>query len=353
MPHILLDPAIRHHLAGLPLAADPPPVPSATAEERLSPEQAQVFARQLERLKIPRGFAGHRLLSHLGTGRRSVVFKARLEATGTLVAFKVLWSPTPDRWSSSELAAIHAAGQLRAPHLAGISAHGRIDGKPYLVLEYLPGGDLRSLLARQGGRLAEDHALALAHQCARGLESLHGAGLIHRDLGPRSVLLTSDGAAKLAEPGLAATPTADDVLALPTHRIDAPAYLSPEQADGWPDLDVRSDIYSLGATLFHLVTGRAPFTGSDPREVLRKVLRAQPPDPGMLREGLRESTCRIIARAMARRREERYRSVAALRRDLGAVLDGDAASLPSERASRWQPQWWTVLTGRLRRARSA
>jgi serine/threonine protein kinase len=155
-----------------------------------------------------------------------------------------------------------------------------------MALELVTGGDVTDLVSRRGGLLPVPVALRLLVGCCEGLAAVAEAGFIHRDIKPSNIFLTEKGQPKLADLGLASSLQHDGTNEALAHR-GTPAYMSPEQARG-DELDIRSDLYSLGATLYYMVTGRPPFQGTDPIEVVQAVLEREAPDPRSAVPGLNE-----------------------------------------------------------------
>ena len=163
-------------------------------------------------------------------------------------------------------------------------------------------------MSDQAGTLEEQHALNIIRDCASGLEAIANAGLVHRDIKPSNILLDKEGLAKLGDLGLARQMTEDDNISLSGEIFGTPAYMSPEHARGARDLDIRTDIYSLGASLFTLLTGEQPFNGGSSIEIATKVLSEPTPDPRQFREELSRSTCALVLRMMHKDRSLRYQT---------------------------------------------
>ena len=212
-------------------------------------------------------------------------------------------------------------GNLHHPNVIAVHGYGRHGTQPYLVLEMAAGGDAGQLANRTlGGCLDEKLALRLVADGCAGLSALHAARLLHRDIKPTNLLIDAQGRAKLGDFGLARTQDDTDRLTATGLMVGTPAYMSPEQASGDRELDVRSDIYALGATLFALVTGQAPFAGKSMVIVAAKVLTNLFPDPALIRPSLSQNVCSIIRRATARKSSERYSTPEALHADLISAL---------------------------------
>ena len=211
-------------------------------------------------LQIP----GYESLGRIGQGAMGVVFKARQVSVDRLVAIKVLRDEAArDReYIERFRREARVAAKLSHNNIVGVIDAGEADGRHYFVMEYVEGTTVQDELDR-GKAYDEKAALGIALAVARALEHAHERGLIHRDIKPANILLTRDGNIKLADLGLARM--AADVQGTAGVAAGTPYYISPEQARGQADVDIRTDIYSLGATLYHMVTGRVPYSGATPR----------------------------------------------------------------------------------------
>jgi len=184
-------------------------------------------------------------------------------------------------------------------------------------MEFIDGESLAARLARES-TIGELDALTIIEQVARALAHAQStAGIIHRDIKPDNIMLTKSGMAKLADLGLAKMVGDKTVLA-----AGSPHYVSPEQGCGSPLVDTRSDIYSLGATLFHMLTGTPPFTGDSPREIIEKHVKQDLPSPRDFNAALSTNVCRLISTMMAKKPEDRYQTPAELLDDVRLVKQG-------------------------------
>ena len=267
---------------------------------------------------------GYKVLGKIGAGAMAVVYKAKQLSLNRTVAIKVL----PKRFSeNSEYVERfykegQAAGKLNHNNIVQAFDVGEAGGYHYFVMEYVEGKTLYDDLAA-GKVFGEDEALDIIMQVAHALAHAHARGLIHRDVKPKNIMINTSGVIKLADMGLARETT--DIEAAQTEAGKAygtPYYISPEQIRGEIDIDGRADIYSLGATLYHLVTGRVPFMADDPATVMKKHLREKLIPPDYINTSLSAGISEIVEVMMAKRKEDRYSNVEELLTDLDAVRKG-------------------------------
>jgi serine/threonine protein kinase len=259
----------------------------------------------------------HVLLSVLGSGRMGTVWRARHLMMGRLVAIKVLLEERfadPEALARFELEA-RAAAHLDHPNIVRVFDSGRDGGCVWYSMELIEGESLRAVIERRG-RLAPDLALDVAIGVARALEAAFEARIVHRDVKPENVLLPASGGAKLADLGLARWPKQGRPdITQEGDFFGTPAYMSPEQACDPRNADHRSDLWSLGATLFHALFGRAPFEGVSAVEVVTKAMSEDvvlPRESGSLPSSVREALLTLLRRSPA----ERYPTPGAARRAL-------------------------------------
>ncbi len=271
--------------------------------------------------------AGYEILDQIGAGGNGTVHRARQLSLGREIALKLV-APRQhaDRHAAARfLREARLAAAINHPHVVSIIDVGEVGDELYLAMELIDGGDLQRLTQRSGGRLDEARALAIIGDACSGLAALHQAGLLHRDIKPANILLTRDGRAKLADLGLARPVAIDgDQLTSAGLTVGTPAYLSPEQAEGMGEIDIRSDIYALGATLYAITTGATPYKGGSAFVVIARILTEPPPDPRAENPGLSDGLVALLARAMAKDRRERFatpdemlRAIRALQRRAG------------------------------------
>jgi len=258
----------------------------------------------------------YRVLEKLGAGGMGVVYKAQDTHLGRSVAIKVL---PPEKVADPErkrrfVQEAKAASALNHPNIITIYDIDAADGVDFIAMEYVPGKTLGQVIGRKGLPLRE--TLKYAVQVAGALAKAHAPGIVHRDLKPANVMVTGDGLVKVLDFGLAklTDPAEADEFALTrTLRAETeegtilgtPAYMSPEQAEGKP-VDARSDIFSFGAVLYEMVTGRRAFRGDTKLAVLSALLKDEPQPVSSVREDVPRDLERIITRCLRKDRERRF-----------------------------------------------
>lgn len=267
----------------------------------------------------------YRVFEVLGSGGNGLVYRAQHSVSNLEVALKIL-SPTiaaDSTWRARFIREARQLALLKHPRVVGCSDLGEADGTLYMAQELMRGGDAEALSRSQGGSLPGLQAAAIARDAALGLTAVHSARLIHRDLKPSNILLSDDGTAKLGDFGLVQVLDQHRPLTLGGKIVGTPAFMSPEQVEGIIELDFRSDVYALGATLYYLLTGKPPFLGVSPWAILNQVLTSSLPDPRLVTADLDERLAAVINKAGAHRREDRYFSAAGMAEDLDLILAGD------------------------------
>jgi len=268
---------------------------------------------------MPRQIAGFELLGLLGRGGMGDVYRARQVSMNRIVALKIL----PARLAHNErfvqrlIQEAQAAARLRHPHIVHAYDVGHADGHYYFAMEYVDGEGLDSVL-RRDGPLEQGRALAILKQVASALAAAHEAGVIHRDIKPSNLILDSRGEVRVADFGLA-TCLEGDMAAL-GEALGTPAYAAPEICAGRP-ADARADLYSLGATLFHVLAGRPPFQDPDFASLVVKQVNEPPPALADVAPHLDPRLCQIIDRLLSKDPAERYPSARALLDELEALGD--------------------------------
>jgi formylglycine-generating enzyme required for sulfatase activity len=272
---------------------------------------------------LPTEVEGYRLGRQLGAGGMGLVFEAVHERLKRTVALKLLKPEAAGRKEFTErfLRESKAMAAVQHPNVVSIFDAGEQDGYLYMALEFVPGGDLSRLVQRRGP-LEWRQAVEIMLGCARGLAAIHAAGLVHRDIKPQNIFLDRDLRPKIGDLGLARSADGADRMTMTGAAWGTPAYMSPEQVRGVADVDLRTDVYALGSTLFTILTGTEPFSGATAYIVTHKVLTEAPPDPRAHNHLVPPAIAAITMKAMAKDREERYRDCEALAQDLERARDG-------------------------------
>jgi eukaryotic-like serine/threonine-protein kinase len=264
----------------------------------------------------PAAFAAgrYRVRRLLGEGSRKRVYLADDTRFGRVVALAVLETESRDQEARARVQReARAMGRLGDhPHIVTVHDVGEEDGVPYIVAEYMGGGDLKRLLREAPDRrLPVTEALRIADQVASALEHAHDRGVIHRNLKPGNVWLAADGTAKLGDFGLA-NMRPHSRLTVEGMIVGTAAYMAPEQALGRPP-DPRNDLYALGALLYELVAGRPPFGGDDAVAIVSQHLNAAPVSPSWHNHAVPPALETLILRLLAKAPEDRPPSATAVR----------------------------------------
>jgi beta-lactam-binding protein with PASTA domain len=258
----------------------------------------------------------YRLSARIASGGMGEVWRAWDPNLRRMVALKILPLEAADRPDAADRfrAEAQAAARLSHPHVVQVHDWGETESASYMVMEYVRGRNLREVLAAYGP-LAPRQAAQLMIQVLDALESAHARGLVHRDIKPENVLITADGRVKVADFGIARA--VEDTSAT-GGLFGTVAYVAPEQARGG-DIDGRSDLYSAGCVMYELLTGARPFEG-EPAAVLHQHLNSRVPAPSQDSPEAGPEIDRVVARATAPDRSERYQSASEMRADLERVL---------------------------------
>lgn len=287
---------------------------------------------------FPRTFGGYRLLGLLGRGGMGTVYDAEQVATGRRVALKMLGHglDSPDMRHRFLREGRLAAG-VSHPNSLYIFGSEEVEGWPVITMEIAGGGTLRDRLKKRGP-FPVKRAVDAILDVISGLEAAYAAGVLHRDIKPSNCFVGPDGSVKIGDFGLSVSTAArDDSYATDTGVImGTPAYASPEQLRG-NDLDVRADIYSVGATLFTLLTGRAPFDGDNAVQVVVNAVNQKPKPLGDFCDDVPPGLEHAVARCLAKEPDRRYAGYAELRNALlpFSSREPDPASLKVRASAGW------------------
>jgi serine/threonine-protein kinase len=271
---------------------------------------------------IGRTVESYRIVSRVGAGAMGEVYKAHDAKLDRHVALKLL---RPEAASNADRlrrfhAEARAASSLNHPNILVIHDFGALDGRPFIISEFVDGETLRQRLDPRTMPVRE--AVGLAIQIGNALVAAHARAIVHRDIKPENVMLRPDGYVKVLDFGLAKlldSPTTETVISTlgtqPGVLLGTPHYMSPEQAEG-KDVDERSDLFSLGVILYELATGVRPFTGDTHLSVLSSILRDTPAPVTESNPALPLELGRIVRHCLAKDRDRRYQSAKDLRNDL-------------------------------------
>jgi eukaryotic-like serine/threonine-protein kinase len=259
--------------------------------------------------------------SVLGQGGMAKVFRGTDQVLGRTVAIKVLSPQFADdaQFVTRFRREAQSAAALNHPNIVGVFDTGSQGDVHFIVMEYVEGRTLRDVI-RSDGPLHPQRAVEIADAVAKALESAHDAGMVHRDIKPGNIMLTSDGEVKVMDFGIARTSTGD-TLTQTAAVLGTASYLSPEQAQGQP-VDPRSDLYSLGCVLYEMVTGRPPFSGDSPVAIAYKHVKDDPAPPSQINADVPGDLEAVILKSMAKNPANRYQTAAELRQDLQRLMQG-------------------------------
>jgi serine/threonine-protein kinase len=256
---------------------------------------------------------GHyRIVAELGRGGMGIVYKAHEESLNRFVAIKVLGEHLTEDPGHVErfLREARSAAALNHPNIVQIYAVSEEEGRHFFAMEYVSGRSLQQIL-KSSGPLDPIQVAKIALQTASGLRAAHEQGIIHRDIKPANLLIDDRGLVKIADFGLALVTGGVSRLTATGMFMGTPGYLSPEQCLD-QDPDHRTDIYSLGVTLYEALSGKVPFTADSPLALLRQIVEVEPPDLGELKPELDPELRAIVTRMMAKDRDLRVSSCAEL-----------------------------------------
>jgi serine/threonine-protein kinase len=272
--------------------------------------------------EVPERIGDWQIERRLGEGGMGSVYLGRSQSTGLEMAVKVLpkgLAMRDDRYRERFFREASIATRMQHPNMVQVHDSGEEGLFYYLVMDFVQGGTCRDEVERNGP-LGWERAVAITIQVATGLEYALSRGIIHRDVSPGNIMIDADGTARIADLGLAKESAAEFTgLTRTGSSLGTPYYMSPEQIKNARDVDFRADIYSLGATLYYLICGTVPYTGTT-FEVMTKQVSEPLPDPRLHVPDLPESLCEVLRKMMAKSADDRYADYSRLRDDLNAVL---------------------------------
>ncbi|MGH8990288.1 MAG: serine/threonine-protein kinase [Acidimicrobiia bacterium] len=298
-----------------------PSTPAPVAASTPTPITARRPARE-----VPESFGADRyqVRRFLGEGGRKRVYQAYDRALDREVAVATIKTEDLDTAGLERVRReAQAMGRLGDhPHIVTVYDIGEEDGRPFIVSQYMPGGSVDDLLAAADDhRLAVEEAVRIADEVCQALEHAHGLGIVHRDIKPANVWLTEGGSTRLGDFGLAAAAVSPSRSRLTKEgmMVGTVAYMAPEQALG-QSVDSRADLYSLGALLYELLTGRPPFVGPDAVAVISQQINTPPMAPWWHNPAVPKELGALVLALLAKTPEERPADAAEIRRRLARVL---------------------------------
>jgi serine/threonine protein kinase len=291
-----------------------------------APPRATVHEAPPERRPgMPPAPLGYELIRELDTGGMGVVYLAREHATERTVAMKFLRGAASGSAVERFLIELRALAVLDHPNIVRVLGHDFYRADPFFTMEYQPGGDLGDWVKKRGP-MPPAEAVRLIRAVAEAVRAAHAKGILHRDLKPSNILLDADGVPKVSDFGLAKRTDADNGITVSSGVIGTPSYMPPEQVSRkWGEVSVASDVYGLGATLYHLVTGRVPFRGENNDQTMSQVERDPPRRPRAIRPEIPRALEAVVMKCLEKQPADRYPSVEALVADLDNCLADEKA----------------------------
>ncbi|GIW80287.1 MAG: hypothetical protein KatS3mg105_2094 [Gemmatales bacterium] len=281
----------------------------------------------------------YEILEEIARGGMGVIFRARHRSLQRIVALKMILHgqlANPETHQRFHLEAT-ATAQLQHPGIVSVYEVGSHDGQPYFAMEFVEGASLDRVL--EGGPLPGTKAASLLEKTARAVHFAHELQILHRDLKPANILIDKYGQPKITDFGLAKVLLDDSRQTRTGAIMGTPSYMAPEQALAEKDLNPACDIYSLGAILYEMLTGRPPFQGESPIATMNQVIHQEPVAPRLLNPSIDRDLETICLKCLEKSRSRRYLTAEKLADDLRNYLDGKPISArrvgPVGRAIKW------------------
>ena len=309
---------IAHHELGDFLERSPNIVSRASSmnsEDTLDPHNSDQSPLDV----VPSEFGDYQLLEKIAQGGMGVVYRAQQVSLNRVVAIKMILAGQfagPESVKRFEVEA-RAAGSLDHPGIVPVHEIGCFENQHYFVMSYIDGENLAEKIAR--GKLDPLDAASMATRISKAMEAAHGQGIVHRDLKPGNVIIDEAGQPRITDFGLAKQVEGNDALTATGLVLGTPSYMPPEQAAG-KNIGIAADIYSIGAILYAMLTGSAPFEGSSQLETLFQVIQEEPVPVRELDSSIPRDLEAIVMKCLEKRPADRYRSAEILSDDLQRFL---------------------------------
>lgn len=285
------------------------------------------FTPTINMTAVARTIGSYRIIDRIGAGGMGTVFKAVDSRLGRTVALKVIsHSSGAGDEKMRFFREAKAASALNHPNIVTIYEYDSDDAIDFIAMEYVRGKTLHALLASDQ-RPPLETLLGYAVQAARAIAAAHAAGIVHRDLKTKNIMVTSEGTAKVLDFGLAKQSGLGGPETQSGAVLGTPGYMSPEQAKGEP-ADHRSDIFSFGVILYEIACGRRPFTGDDFPSTLYAVVHQDPAPPDKVNPAMPKPLAALIERCLSKNPEDRPQSIDQVLRELSAISDQPGAVIP-------------------------
>ncbi|NIM28716.1 MAG: protein kinase [Gammaproteobacteria bacterium] len=274
-------------------------------------------------MNIPEKLGKYEVIECVGRGSMGIVYAGHDPYADRKVAIKVCSISDENESQSSRLAKklffneAHTTGSLDHPNILSVLDAGEDGDRPYIVLEFLDGGDTLKSYIDKDNLLSIERAVEILFQCAKALDYAHRRGVIHRDIKATNIMLTSDGRVKICDFGIAQYSMADETQVM--GLLGSPRYMSPEQARE-EDVTAKTDIYSLGVVAYEMLTGRAPFAANGLSKLINQILHEEPTPIRDLRPKVPEQLAQIVAKAMAKDLGTRYQTGQEMAVDLAGLF---------------------------------
>ncbi len=317
----------------------------------LTAHQVQKVYEEQGKRGVHSQVAGYKIVQKIGQGAMGAVFKAQQISMDRTVALKIL-APhyaQNERFVERFFREARAVAKLNHPNIIQGIDVGVSNGVHYFAMEYIDGPTVGQLLKR-GGALDEKRSINVVLQIAQALDHAHRLGLVHRDIKPENIMLTRAGVAKLCDLGLAKLSSKGDSNRTdPGASMGTPNYISPEQARGSDEVDIRADIYCLGATFYHMVVGEVPFPSENAAVAIAKHLTEEVAPPNERNPLVSRDVSYVIVRMMEKDAADRYQTPAELVADLEKVLAGQPVAPVEKPAAAARPRHLRIMRGTMRR----